>query len=102
MNLRLVKVIWNDAWANKDDEVSLEDIARTHAPVVVTTIGWYLYEDKEGLSVANEMYETKFRGRTFIPKPLIVSIEDVLQRKQKRKVNDGQAKEVLKDEKASE
>lgn len=81
----LVAVEWNDAWHNKEDEVKLEDVATSHIPTRVTTVGWLLLNDDEGVSVFNETYEGKYRGRTFIPKPMVISINPVIKPRKPRK-----------------
>jgi hypothetical protein len=83
----LVTVEWNDAWGSKDDEVTLEDVASSHKPTIVRTIGWLVYEDAEGVSVFNETYEGKYRGRTFIPRAMIRpdGIQLIVPRKRARK-----------------
>lgn len=90
MELRLVKVKWNDAFGNKIDEVSLDDVATTHFPTQVETVGWLLWEDEVGISVVSERYNNVFRGRTFIPRGMIISVEDILPPKKtrKKKVNE--------------
>lgn len=71
--LPFVKVVWNDAWGKAEDNVNLENVAATHDPVVVTTLGWLLLSDAKGVSLANEFYEDYYRGRTFIPRGMVVT-----------------------------
>ena len=82
---RLVKCLWNDAWGNKEDEVHPEDVLSSHAPIQVETIGWLLADNEVGVSIFNERYEGKFRGRTFILRGMVIQIEDVLPPKKVRK-----------------
>lgn len=70
----LVVVRWNDAWVKAEENITLEDVRLSHAPLVVETIGWLLHEDEVGASIANEKYDGYFRGRTFIYRPMIISI----------------------------
>ena len=70
----LVSVAWNDAWVDGDGAVSLDDVALSHHPKVITTLGWLLYEDEHGVSIANEYFDDVYRGRTFIPRAMIISI----------------------------
>lgn len=72
--LPLVSVVWKDAWVRADEPVNLEDVAASHKPTIVTTIGWLLLQDGEGVSLANEFYDSTYRGRTFIYHPMIVSV----------------------------
>lgn len=70
----LVLVKWHDAWTDADQPISIEDASLHHAPTVVETIGWLLLETPAGVSLANERYDDSFRGRTFIPGGMVVSI----------------------------
>lgn len=81
----LVKIEWDDAWGSKDDEVTLEDVTFSHKPTIVTTVGWLVHQDAAGVSLFNERYENKFRGRTFIPAALIKSIEPVIKPRPRKK-----------------
>lgn len=69
----VVKVEWYDAWT-KLDGVSLDDVKSYHAPTLVTTIGWLLYQDDTGVSLAPETYDELYRNRTFIPAGMIKSV----------------------------
>jgi hypothetical protein len=49
-----------------------------HAAAAVRTYGVLLKEDDAGVSIANEVFEAgSFRGVTFIPRGMIVSVADV-------------------------
>jgi hypothetical protein len=72
--VELVIVKWHDAWTEGDQPVSLDDALIHHAPTEVETIGWKLYQDERGISLANEHYDSTYRGRTFIPSGMIVSV----------------------------
>lgn len=69
--LPLVVIEWDDAWVKADEAIVLSDVSATHKPLTVTTIGWLLREDDAGVSVANEIYDETYRGRTFIPKAMV-------------------------------
>lgn len=72
-DLPLVLVAWNDA--NTDnDPVTIESVRAVHKPMVVHTLGWLLYEDEDGLTVVNEWYFDSYRGRTFIPRGMLISV----------------------------
>jgi hypothetical protein len=76
--LPLVVVKWADAWVDGNEPVSLgSEVAITHKPKIIVTVGWLLREDEDGVSVANEHYEDEnvYRGRTYIPRAMITSIE---------------------------
>lgn len=72
--LALVLVEWNDAWCKAEEPVTLSDVGATHQPTVIHTLGWVLLSDDTGISLANEYYLDTYRGRTFIPASLIVSV----------------------------
>ena len=74
-NLPLVLVTWKDANVGGDDVVTPENVSAYHKPTVVSTLGWLLKEDEEGVTLVNEFYDEFFRGRTFIYRPMIVSID---------------------------
>lgn len=71
--LPLVVVVWNDAWTNELG-VTKDDVRASHKPMVVTTIGWLLLDDEIGISIANELYDDTYRGRTFILRSMIQSV----------------------------
>lgn len=70
----LVMVAWKDANVGGDDAVTSENVHAYHKPTFVHTLGWLLKEDEEGVTLVNEYYDEVYRGRTFIYKPMIVSI----------------------------
>ena len=64
---QLVVLEWNDAWCDATGVVTLKDVVESHKPMCVETIGWLLYEDSEGVSIANEKCaDDTFRGRTYV------------------------------------
>lgn len=75
--LPLVMVSWNDAWIRAEEPVTLPDVAATHKPMLIHTLGYLLREDEHGVSLANEYYDEEgtYRGRTFIPRAMILSVE---------------------------
>lgn len=70
---KLVLVEWWDAWADSEP-ISLQNVATSHKPMLVRTLGWVLYENEEGIQIANESYEDNFRGRSFIPRAMLKSV----------------------------
>lgn len=66
--------MWNDANTGGDDAVTHENIDSYHKPTVVTTLGWLFKETEEGITLVNEYYDNTFRGRTFIYRPMIISM----------------------------
>lgn len=74
-----VEICWEDAWVDDDNFATPHGLALTHRPMIVRTRGWLIKDDEIGVSVANEESRTEddgtvFRGRTFIPRAMIVSI----------------------------
>jgi hypothetical protein len=80
----LVFVEWDDAWGDKEDEVTLESVASSHKPTKVLTVGWLVYEDEAGISIFNETYEGKYRGRTFIPRGMNPKVIPVKKSRKKK------------------
>jgi hypothetical protein len=81
---RFVEVVWTDAYADKPtktftvEEVTHDD--KDNLPVV--TRGWLLRSDEKGVSLAAEVFfnteENKwnYRGKTFILRSMVNSVED--------------------------
>lgn len=69
-------MVWNDAWVDANDPVNLADVAASHKPKVIKTIGYVLQDDEVGISIANEHYgdEDVYRGRTFVPRAMVVTL----------------------------
>lgn len=72
-NLPLVLVVWNDAHT-QESPVDSETIGPYHKPEVIHTLGWLLADDEVGVSVVNEFYDESYRGLTFIPRGMIISV----------------------------
>lgn len=83
----LVQVTWHDAWVGTTEMETIQDAKLKHKPALMATVGWLLIDDEAGVSVANERCpeEDSYRGRTFIPRALIVSIEAILAPKMRKK-----------------
>ena len=81
-------VTWDDAWADGVDDTSLDKVYEKHKPVPLETRGWLGLDNEAGVSLFPERQkdQSSYRGRTFIPRGMIVSIEDFPpKRKRKRK-----------------
>jgi hypothetical protein len=74
VKLPLVVIVWDDAWVRAEESVAMGDVHATHKPMSITTIGWLLLENEDGISVANEYYDDTYRGRTFIPRAMVKSV----------------------------
>ncbi len=77
-HLPLVRVVWKDAWIDTDAFVTIETAHIKHKPMPIETIGWLVVDNESGISIANERSledEDSYRGRTYIPRGMIVSIE---------------------------
>jgi hypothetical protein len=69
--LPLVVVEWDDAWQT-ETPATLRDFV--HKPERITTIGWLMKDDEVGVQLANEFYDDTYRGRTFIPRAMVVKV----------------------------
>lgn len=85
MDKTLAIVRWDDAWTS-EEPVSASMAANLHKPEAVTTIGWILIDDTTGVTLANEHYDDTFRGRTFIPRAMIVSVTPYTLSKPRKRV----------------
>ena len=83
---RFVEIQWIDAWADGVDDVTFETVADKHQPLVMHTRGWLLLENDTGVSLFYErcLSPLSYRGRTFIPRGMIRSIEDFPAKKPRR------------------
>lgn len=86
----LVKVRWNDAWVSGTEPINLEEVHLKHRAMQMTTLGWLLFEDEDGVSVANENYIDDdgldtYRGRTFIPRGMILEVVPLEKQRKPRK-----------------
>jgi hypothetical protein len=71
----LVAVRWQDAQGTATEVINENTVGKWHKPVLVTTIGWLMRQDDEGVSVCCEYCgEGDYRGHTFILAPNLVSI----------------------------
>lgn len=92
--LPLVIVKWNDAWVDGNDPVNLADVQASHKPKVIKTLGYLLYQNDVGVSLANEYYDDEdvYRGRTFVFAPMIISVTPyTLTKQRKKRAKDTQA-----------
>jgi hypothetical protein len=71
MELPLVVVEWDDAWQS-ETPATLDHFV--HKPERITTIGWLMKDDAIGVQVCNEFYDETYRGRTFIPRAMVVTV----------------------------
>lgn len=74
-----VIVEWHDAWADNEEFVKTDKVDENHKPAVIETAGWLLVDNEVGLSIFNERapQEGCWRGRTFVPRGMLVSLERV-------------------------
>jgi hypothetical protein len=70
-------VVWDDAWSSGIDVLTEKEMLEKHHPSIMQTLGWVVYSDAAGVSIANERCMDKgdecYRGHTFIPRSLIKS-----------------------------
>lgn len=82
-----VRVVWSDAWVDTDAFVTLDSVHAQHKPMPVETIGWLIADNPAGVSIANErcLEEEGYRGRTFVPRGMIVSMDELKMTKPRKK-----------------
>jgi hypothetical protein len=83
---RFVICRWLDAWCDGVDDVTIEKVIEKHRPLEMETRGWLLLEDDVGVSLFYERSAdlASYRGRTFIPRGMVKSIEDFPPKRKKR------------------
>jgi hypothetical protein len=73
----VVVVTWTDAWGEsgwKPARICFED----HKPLTVTSVGYLLHKDKQGISLTSGLDEhLSPLGQNFIPAKMIKSIKKV-------------------------
>lgn len=74
--LPLVLVEWDDA-CHFDSGATMRDVLASHRPERVTTLGWKMVDDEVGIMLASEFYDDMYRGRTLIPRAMIVKVTNV-------------------------
>lgn len=90
--IQFVVVLWNDAWIDATEPVTMVDVETKHKPLLVKTFGWLLKSDEVGVTIASERYidsseHDVFRSATFIPRGMIKDIAPVsLTKKRKPKI----------------
>ena len=87
----LVSVEWRDAWVDGNEPILLKEAHLKHKPLIVTTLGWLLIDNPDGVSLANEKYEDDsgldtFRGRTYIPREMVVKVTPLIKPRKPRKL----------------
>lgn len=75
---RFVIVKWLDAWADGVDDTALDKVHEKHKPLEMETRGWLGLQDEVGVSLFYERQadHSSYRGRTFIPHGMIISVQD--------------------------
>ena len=85
----LVLAVWHDAWADGGDSTTVSEAYEKHRATTMQTIGWLLADNELGVSIFNERCldqgEEVYRSRTFIPRPLIKSVNPVIRPRKPRK-----------------
>ena|SRR3990167_9633247 len=84
---------WKDAWIDGTEAVALNDVHLNHKASMHHTAGWVLFNNDEGLSIANEYCseDETYRGRTYIPAGMILKLE-IYSLTKPRKARVGKAK----------
>lgn len=87
-----VEVLWNDAWADPTEEVTIDKGYERNMPVAYRTRGWLIADDEDGVLLAPEENlddEGTYRGPMQIPRGMVVSTTELVVRKkgvQKKRV----------------
>jgi len=87
VNKPIVIVRWNDAQSSATHVFKEGEDMNYHKPMVMETLGWLLKDDEQGVSVMNEAFSEEglnYRGHTFVPRSLIISIETVKAQRKRR------------------
>ena len=83
----LVCVIWDDAHGEATGDYSEAEIERDyHAAVRYYSYGMLVRDDEKGVTIASEWSENagiSYRGLSFIPRGMVVSVEKRAPRKHK-------------------
>lgn len=70
-------VVWNDAHGSVNKDID-PDSVQDHKPMVMTTMGWLLVDNEQGVTVAMEKFVEEgkdyYRGATFVPRGMITSV----------------------------
>jgi hypothetical protein len=82
MAYQFVVVLWDDAWIDAVEPMTMADVEMRHKPLVVKSFGWLLKESDIGVTLASERYidnteHDVFRASTFIPRAMIKSVTPV-------------------------
>jgi hypothetical protein len=75
--LKFAFVTWHDAWGGATEEATVETVAERHKPVPMETAGWVLLDNDLGITLFHErgLDDGTYRGRTFIPRGMVVSVK---------------------------
>jgi len=84
-SLPLVLVTWKDANTGGDDVVTTDNVSAYHKPTIVHTLGWLVKDDEEGVTIVNEFYDDFYRGRTFVYRPMVMTVEHFTLAKPRKK-----------------
>lgn len=80
----LAAVSWSDAHSDLD-QAWIQADGFSHSALRVTTVGWVVKEDSEGVTLFSESIadseSASYRSRTFIPRGMVVTIEPLSVRK---------------------
>ena len=97
---RYVNLRWLDAWSDPVDDVSIEKAKEKHKPLEMETRGWLLVDDETGVSIFCERTadQESYRGRTFVPRGMVKSIEDFPKRRKPstRKSAQGSSRKIAR------
>lgn len=73
--MRILKVVWNDAWSDDSEEYTKKAIRKAHGPFVQTSVGLEVVNDKQGITLAGDYdADGAYHRVLFIPKGIIKSV----------------------------
>lgn len=72
--MKVVEVVWHDAHG-KDDFAALSDVLVDHKPRVVSSVGYLLKRDADGVTIARCLDDQDdVDGHLFVPTCMIVKV----------------------------
>jgi hypothetical protein len=85
---RFVAVTWEDSWGDTAGDATPENVHEKHHPAIMQTVGWLLLENEIGTSIfcERDTQDGSYRGRTFIPKKMILVMEDFPPKRARKRI----------------
>lgn len=84
--ITFVEVKWEDAWGDATVAVFPQDAHEGHKAEVIRTYGWLVLKTDKGVSIFSEKCDDgSYRGRSFIPRAMILSLTPLKLSKPRKK-----------------